>query len=612
MELLDEYITNKANIRGKVKEVIHFSTDEKKNYAIIINKVARLYAIRLINYEQGDEVKIIAVKRFPDLVGFYQTKEEAYNHARIIKEEQKVDQCKYEFETQEDDIENILIIGRTGGGKSTLANVISDVDEFSASEFAISKTKNFQIKVFEWNGIKYRVVDTIGVADTKLPPNKVVFKLAEAIHSMKGGIKQVFAVVVKTRFENFKNFEKVEEDKKALEKENKKLIRSVKGIIHVDNPSSDDERRRTIDEETRKDSRRRLLEYLETCQGSYKMEYWDTICVRINDFMNAREKWGKDRNKDMQLTGEAEKRQLGQLMRDSIFILFLTTLKTLISNPSPLEKEVMELLEYFITGFCKVEDLNEMIKLDTINLNLTEFPPGLLAPIGVQGYRAILLNNASILYIGGQPGGDVQTLPYSSFDKLSMYNINNGTWSLVATSGDIPPSRYDHAQYNQILILYGFPISLNPMMALDTVKFEWTIPTVKNVGGPNIGLRRFTSILIETYVFIAFGSYNSSGRNSTNNFFLLDVSQKNIYEWVTSYDSTKQFQLVPTTTSSTASNSSPFNNVGAIIGIAFGAIAGIIILSTAAIFIIRRYGCPLYYSAPKQGSIDEPNNEICA
>ncbi|CAG8508261.1 38171_t:CDS:2 [Gigaspora margarita] len=204
-----------------------------------------------------------------------------------------------------------------------------------------------------------------------------------------------------------------------------------------------------------------------------------------------------------------------------------------------------------------LKNINDMIKLDALNLNWTEFSPGPVAPIGVQGYSATLINNSSILYIGGQPGGDVQTLPYSSFDKT--------------TSGDIPPSRYDHGavfipQYNQILILYGFPISLSmPIMVLDTVNFEWSIPTIKNAGGPTIGLRRFTSILIGTYIFIAFGSF-------------------------------------------TTFNPSQSNNVGSIIGIAFGAIAGIIILSTAAVLIIRKYGYPL--SAPKEVSSDEPNNEV--
>ncbi|KAF0552264.1 galactose oxidase [Gigaspora margarita] len=280
---------------------------------------------------------------------------------------------------------------------------------------------------------------------------------------------------------------------------------------------------------------------------------------------------------------------------------------------------------YVYGGLNNINNMNDMIKLDTLNLNWTEFSPGPVASTGVQSYSATLLNNTSILYIGGRLDGDNQTIPYSLFDKLSIYNINYDSWSTVTTSGDIPPSRYDHGavfipQYNQILILYGFPISNIPIMALDTVNFEWSIPTIKNVGGPTIGLRRFTSILIGTYIFIAFGSFNTSGMNSTNNFFLLDVSQKNNYKWVTLYDPTKQFQAIPTTTiipttttiPSAISNSSQSNNVGSIIGsiigIAFGAIAGIIILSTAAVLIIRKYGYPL--SAPNEVSSVEPNNEV--
>ncbi|CAG8851477.1 27491_t:CDS:2, partial [Racocetra persica] len=49
----------------------------------------------------------------------------------------------------------------------------------------------------------------------------------------------------------------------------------------------------------------------------------------------------------------------------------------------------------------------------------------------VQGYSATLLNNESILFIGGQPGGDPSTLSYPLLDKLSMYNINNDTWITV-------------------------------------------------------------------------------------------------------------------------------------------------------------------------------------
>ncbi|CAG8707734.1 5614_t:CDS:2, partial [Scutellospora calospora] len=95
---------------------------------------------------------------------------------------------------------------------------------------------------------------------------------------------------------------------KTLEKESRTvsaLVNSCKGIIYINNPPlSNDERRRRIDEEDRRDSRKLLLNYLSACQGNYKMECWDTICVRIIDLMNAKEKWGKDMYKDLLIKNE--------------------------------------------------------------------------------------------------------------------------------------------------------------------------------------------------------------------------------------------------------------------------------------------------------------------
>src|SRR5207253_10593706 len=78
-----------------------------------------------------NKMEILAVKRFPNLVEFYLTKEEAEIKAKEIEDNQGVGECRHKFETYEDDMENnILLIGRTGSGKSALANVVSDTDEF--------------------------------------------------------------------------------------------------------------------------------------------------------------------------------------------------------------------------------------------------------------------------------------------------------------------------------------------------------------------------------------------------------------------------------------------------------------------------------------------------
>src|ERR1044071_4205101 len=87
-----EQIIKGANILGKIKNVIEFDRDDQK-YMVVVNKVVRLYAIRLISYEftnEMNEIKIKAVKRLPDLIGFYETKEEANKEARDIEGNQYI------------------------------------------------------------------------------------------------------------------------------------------------------------------------------------------------------------------------------------------------------------------------------------------------------------------------------------------------------------------------------------------------------------------------------------------------------------------------------------------------------------------------------------------
>ncbi|CAG8458057.1 5096_t:CDS:2 [Dentiscutata heterogama] len=225
------------------------------------------------------------------------------------------------------------------------------------------------------------------------------------------------------------------------------------------------------------------------------------------------------------------------------------------------------------------DDLFSMIKLDTLNLIWSTYYPGFIAPIGLLGYSATLLDNASILYMGTTSGN----IPYSRCDHGSIY---------------IP-------QYNQILIFYGYPDS--SFVALDTLNFVWSYPSVSINNGLQYQLIRFTSILIGAYILIAFGNDHISD-NFSNNVFLLDVSQKNNYKWSTSYDPTKQLQSITTTTTSVISPTSNIShdslpvNIGAIIGGIFGGIAGIIILSTAAVIAIKKYGNPPLFTSEEETS----------
>ncbi|RGB37759.1 hypothetical protein C1646_693885 [Rhizophagus diaphanus] len=95
-------------------------------------------------------------------------------------------------ENVEDNVKNILLVGRTGDGKSTIANVlVNAVDEngktmhyFKESDGGTSETKEATIVLFDHEGKEYRVIDTIGIADTGLEFDKVLVMIIQAIHQV--------------------------------------------------------------------------------------------------------------------------------------------------------------------------------------------------------------------------------------------------------------------------------------------------------------------------------------------------------------------------------------------------------------------------------------------
>lgn len=60
---------------------------------------------------------------------------------------------------------NVLIIGKTGTGKSSFANYLFDVDKFTtgSGEPVTSWAENFQAYHFKKNGIKINVFDSVGL-----------------------------------------------------------------------------------------------------------------------------------------------------------------------------------------------------------------------------------------------------------------------------------------------------------------------------------------------------------------------------------------------------------------------------------------------------------------
>lgn len=168
---------------------------------------------------------------------------------------------------------NILLIGRTGAGKSSLANLLVGKEEvFKTSASSVSETKGYQAEIFEdeISKITYRVIDLIGIGDTQLSEEDTLRELAKVAEILDNGVHRVlfvikgrftkeevkvfemlktifkseiaqYCTIIRTRFPSFLNPRTFEEDYNNLVKEEgnaKPILKSLKGkFVYVDNPS---------------------------------------------------------------------------------------------------------------------------------------------------------------------------------------------------------------------------------------------------------------------------------------------------------------------------------------------------------------------------------------
>ena len=87
----------------------------------------------------------------------------------------KLKRCLYILSgnTEQPDTIKLLLIGRTGCGKSKLGNTLLGRDSFKVGETLESETKAGSTGYTESGGRKYMVVDTIGLNDSKLSEEEV-------------------------------------------------------------------------------------------------------------------------------------------------------------------------------------------------------------------------------------------------------------------------------------------------------------------------------------------------------------------------------------------------------------------------------------------------------
>lgn len=207
------------------------------------------------------------------------------------------------------DTRTILLLGKTGNGKSTLANILSGTNKFI--ENSLNDGKNIQSEEFllnlaKSNGesverIKYHIVEAVGgICEPSISSQQTLWKLAKLASSLEVGINQIFFVtdgsltkdeletynllrtvvfdesiddyltIVRTKFTAFRNEQACEADRQRLKDSYPELldrISSIDKIIYVDNLPLNYGQKAV---ENRQFSRERLFSHLAGCQNIYE------------------------------------------------------------------------------------------------------------------------------------------------------------------------------------------------------------------------------------------------------------------------------------------------------------------------------------------------------
>ncbi|RHZ82104.1 hypothetical protein Glove_114g198 [Diversispora epigaea] len=159
-------------------------------------------------------------------------------------------------------------------------------------------------------------------------------------------------------------------------------------------------------------------------------------------------------------------------------------------------------------------------------------------PPNICGYTATLLQNGSIVYIGGIIRKELLV----QIEFITIYDINKDSWNYITATRFINSSYIEDRYYHSAVLTHdgriicygGIAESLSTvsrsLIVLNTTSFEWNSPDNFGTNKPP-RLYLHSANLVENYMIIGFG--NVTSENTSSRIYQLNIRN---YTWIAYYE----------------------------------------------------------------------------
>ncbi|CAI2177173.1 7104_t:CDS:2 [Funneliformis geosporum] len=255
--------------------------------------------------------------------------------------------------------------------------------------------------------------------------------------------------------------------------------------------------------------------------------------------------------------------------------------------------------------------LQDLLQLDTRQNILDDLKVDPKTPPGRFHHTATILPDGKMYVIGGYSGDNTGTLVDMS--QIFVFDTLNSMWNIQVAIGTLPLARRDHVavgtQDGKVIIHGGananYDVLYNDTAILDTTKLQFTWSLINTSGKIPPSRYSHTATLVGTNMLIAFGVINSkeNGDFVDDNIYVLDT---NTYEWKENYTPKNlDFTMTSKSTGMIIEPHKAVSHAPMKIGIIVGLVIGIII------FLLLTVGSLLlFFRKRKQVAIKSTSYEI--